>query len=848
MGKKKSTYGPETLNSLVSSAGWKNAGLRQGVFGGKPGLAWFSIVLPEIPGPGRYVHFTSVGDDCSVYLNGKKLLEHERWIDAFDVPLDSAWKEGGPNHLVLLVENTYGPVYVGEADLETVASRPRGPALADFDDRIWRPLNLPHDFVVEGKFNPKGNDYNGYLIPGVGWYRRELEIPASDRGRRLWLDFDGAFRNSRVWLNGRFLGRHNSGYTPFRYDITGLVRYGGRNVLSVRVDARGAEGWWYEGGGLYRHVWLTKADPVHVAPWGVYVVSKPVGKGASIVLETTLRSTNTNPEPGKLRLVNEIKDPKGRLVLRLASPLTIGASREKTLIQKGSIKRALLWDLDHPHLYRVTTRIEREGREIDHVETSFGIRSIRFDKDKGFFLNGKPVKLKGTCNHQDHAGLGVALPDRLFPYRIEKLKAMGSNAYRCAHHPHASELLDACDRMGMLVVDENRRLGDSAEVLEQVRTMVLRDRNHPSVILWSLCNEEPLQGKPIGYRRALAMKKTLLRHDRTRPVTAAVNHSFEGGLRTVVDVEGINYNINQYQDFRKKYPGTPLFGSETASTLCSRGIYETDPKKGYVSAYDVNHTMWSLPAEAAWRPVAERDYLAGAFIWTGFDYRGEPTPYKWPCINSHFGVLDTCGFPKDNFYYYKAWWGKEPVLHLFPHWNWKGKEGKEIEVWCHGNVDRVELFLNGNLLGTQEIPRLGHIEWKVRYQPGTLLARGWKDGRVVLESKVETTGKPASIILKPYGHKLKANGQDVIPVEVSVLDKQGRLVSTADNLIQFRVSGPAQIAGVGNGDPSSHEPDKASRRRVFNGLCAVFVRAGEKPGRIALTAMSRGLKPSKVTL
>ncbi|HUO57149.1 MAG TPA: glycoside hydrolase family 2 TIM barrel-domain containing protein, partial [bacterium] len=593
-GKKKPTDSPGVLKSLVSSTGWKTASPRQGVYGEKPGRAWFRVALPEFPGPGRFVHFTSVGDDCVVYLNGKKLLEHERWIDAFDVSLDSAWKEGGPNHLVLLVENTYGPVYIGEADLETAAASPQGPALQDFDDRKWRLLNLPHDFVVEGKFNPKGNDYNGYLIPGIGWYRKELDIPASDRGRRLWLDFDGVFRNSRVWLNGRFLGRHNSGYTPCRYDLTGLVRHGGRNILSVRVDARGAEGWWYEGGGIYRHVWLTKAEPIHVAPWGVYVVSKPVGKGALVNIETTLRSAK--PESGKLRLINEIKDPKGRLVLKLASVFTPGANGEKILRQNGSLKRARLWNLENPHLYKATTRIERGGRELDRVETTFGIRSIRFDKDKGFFLNGKPVKLKGTCNHQDHAGLGVALPARLFSYRLEKLKAMGSNAYRCAHHPHATELLDACDRMGMLVVDENRRLGDSPEVLEQVKAMVLRDRNHPSVILWSMCNEEPKQGTPEGYRRGFTIKKTILRHDRTRPITAAVNHSFEGGIRRLVDVEGINYNINQYEDFRKNHPQTPFFGSETASTLCSRGIYKTDPKRGYVSAYDVNHTLWSLPA------------------------------------------------------------------------------------------------------------------------------------------------------------------------------------------------------------------------------------------------------------
>jgi len=846
VGEKRPTDSPSALKTLASSrSGFKPIKVRQEVSGQKRGYAWFRTQLPSLPGPGRKVQFTCVFDDCDVYLNGKKLASNERWISPFDVSLDEAWKESGPNVLLVLVRNTYGAGFMGEADLET-AGRPQGPTLAFYKDEDWRKVHLPHDYVVEGRFDKKTMDSHGYLPGAVGWYRKSFDIPFSDKGRDLWLDFDGAFRDSRVYLNGRLLGSHKSGYTPFRFDITHHVRYGSRNVLAVRTDSRGAEGWWYEGGGLYRHVWLNKADRLHVKPWGVQVISKPQGKGASVQLTTTL--VNHSARPSKGRLVSEVKDPKGHTVLKLSKTFSIPAHGEKSLSSSGRLAKASLWGLEHPNLYKVVTRIERDGKTVDSLTTSFGIRSIRFDKDKGFFLNGKPVKLQGTCNHQDHAGVGAALPDRLFAYRIEKLKTMGSNAYRCAHHPHADELMDACDRMGMLVIDENRRLGDTPDVLEQVKTMVLRDRNHPSIIAWSICNEEPLQGKPEGLKRATAMKKVVLKYDKTRPVTAAVNYQFETGFRKLMDIEGINYNIDQYQTFRKNHPNTPMYGSETASTVSTRGVYQTDPKKGYVSAYDVNHTMWSLPAEAAWRPIGERDFLAGAFIWTGFDYRGEPTPYQWPCINSHFGILDVCGFPKDNFWYYKAWWGKEPILHLFPHWNWAGKEGQEIDVWCHGNVDRVELFLNGALLGTKEIPRLGHIEWKARYKPGTLLARGWKDGKVILESKVETTGKPYSIRLEPYTTKLKADGEDVVPVEVSILDKEGRLVQTADNEVSFKVTGPGLIAGVGNGDPSSHEPDIASKRRAFNGKCAVYVKAGEKSGTLRLTARSKGLKDASLKL
>lgn len=836
----------------VSSNGpeWKDAANGQDVFKNQPGFAWFKADLPDIPGPHRNLHFTAVDDNATVWVNGRKLAEHQGWNDPFDVPLDSAWKEGGPNQVTVLVENTYGGGYIKEANLQTLgAPEPLSPpAQGGFDDKSWRLLHLPHDFVVEGAFDPQGDGSHGFLPKNVGWYRKTFEVPASAEGKTLWIDFDGVYRDSRVWLNGRLLGRHASGYTGFRYDITDAVRYGGPNTLAVYADALSPEGWWYEGGGIYRHVWLSIADPLHVAPWGTYVTAVPKAGAAALTLQTTVENHSGNK--ASFTLVSEIRDAGGKTVLELSSPATLPPGARKTFIQKGRLPKARLWSLEDPALYRWTLRIEKGRRSLDSVETPFGVRSFRFDPRKGFFLNGKPVKIKGTCNHQDFAGVGVALPDRLFTYRLEKLKEMGSNAYRCSHNPPAPELLDACDRLGMLVMDENRRLGDSSEILSQVESMVLRDRNHPSVFLWSLCNEEALQGKAEGRRRGKALREKILSLDRTRLITCAMNYGWgAGGLSDVVDVQGFNYNIVQYEPFHAAHPRTPLYGSETASTVSDRGVYQTDPPKGYVSAYDVNHTEWAYSAESAWRPIAERPWMAGGFVWAGFDYRGEPTPYGWPCVNSHFGILDMCGFPKDNFYYYQARWGGKPVLHLFPHWNWKGKEGKQIDVWCQTNYDQVELFLNGKSLGWEETPPDGHVEWKVWYEPGVLTAKAYRKGVYAAEASVETTGEPFSLRLEPYAAELKADGEDTTPVAVEILDGKGRVVPTAGAEVAFQVSGAGHISGVANGDPSSHEPDKAAKRRAFNGKCMVLVQTEDgKPGEITLTARAAGLQGASVRL
>ena len=852
---------------------WKEAAAGLDVFQGRRGLAWFRTTLPDTPGSGRVVHFEDVDDNATVFLNGKLLARHDGWNDPFDVALDSAWKPGISNVLTVLVENTANSGGMGPADLQSkTPSKAAGPAAAAFDDHTWRTVHLPHDFVVEGEFTPKADASHGSLPTDVGWYRRTLDIPATDRGRRLTLEFDGVYRNSLVWLNGKLLGNHKSGYTGFRYDITNTVNFGGKNTLAVRCDARAQEGWWYEGGGIYRHVWLNKTAPLHIAPDGVSVTSvlKPNGS-ADVSISLTLASGGNGTSAsaqgnavvsveGAITRIGEIAG--GTAIPVVYSSVAVVANPELALstnaIGHVSVPDPALWSLEAPRMYRLVTRVLLNGKVIDSVTTEFGIRAIRFDAQKGFFLNGKPVKIQGTCNHQDFAGVGIAMPDSLLEWRIRKLKEMGCNAYRMSHNPPAKELLDACDRLGMLVVDENRHLGDTYrdhspsgtkyDDLSDLRDLILRDRNHPSIIMWSMCNEEGLQGTDEGARIFKAMNDVVLTYDRTRPITCAMNGGWGQGISLAEDLQGCNYNPGGYDNFHRRFPDKPMYGSETASAVSTRGEYVNDKVKGYVSAYDVNAPSWAQPAEVAWRALATREFMAGGFVWTGFDYKGEPTPYGWPCINSHFGIMDECGFPKDTYYYYQSWWSNRDVVHLLPHWNWPGKEGEIIDVWCHSNADRVELLLNGASLGAKEMPPFGHLEWKVPYAPGRLEAKGYRGGKPIGADVVETTGAPAQLRLTTDRTRITADGECVTMVTVAVLDDKGRIVPTASDEVVFTVRGPGAVAGVGNGDPSSHEPDRAAKRHAFHGLALAVIQATDKAGRIELTASAPGLKSATLAL
>ncbi|HUB26708.1 MAG TPA: beta-galactosidase GalA [Tepidisphaeraceae bacterium] len=723
-----------------------------------------------------------------------------------------------------------------------------------FDDSAWRAVDLPHDWVVELPFDRRGNESHGYKAIGprigntIGWYRRKFTLPADDRGQILWIEFDGVFRNSVVWLNGHCLGRNVSGYSSFYYDISSVANFGGDNELVVRVDATRTEGWFYEGAGIYRHVWLVKNDPVHVAHWGTYVTSNVWGVNATVTATASIE--NDSASPANCVITAIFLDAEGREVGRSSQSALLDPGPPRNVTQRLSIVNANLWSIDHPYLYKLVTEISRDGKVVDHYETPFGIRTIRFDPDHGFFLNGKRVEICGMCNHQDAAGVGSALPDALQYFRIEKLKEMGCNAYRTSHNDPTPELLDACDKLGMLVMDEHREMGDDPEHLNQLARLIERDRNHPSVFLWSIGNEEHfIQGTPQGATVAAAMQSFVHDIDPTRPCTVAMNGQWGRGFSTVIDVQGFNYITAGNTDrFHATFPDKPCFGSEEASTLATRGAYANDRADGWMSAYDVNKPRWGSTAEHWWTYYAARPYLAGAFVWTGFDYRGEPTPYAWPNISSQFGVIDTCGFPKDDFYYYQSWWTDKPVLHLLPHWNWAGKEGQPIDVWCFSNLPSVELFLNGTSLGKQAMPVNGHLEWKVPYAPGTLEAHGINaDGQTIV-TKIETTGAPAKIVLTPDRTTIDADGQDVSVVTVAIADDQGRIVPTANNLVKFAIDGGGKIIGVGNGNPSSHEPDKAEQRMAFNGLCMAIVQSGKSSGTIHLTATADGLAPATAAI
>jgi beta-galactosidase len=693
-----------------------------------------------------------------------------------------------------------------------------GPAGRTFSDANWRVVNLPHDWVPELPFDSHASTDHGFkpFGPGfhsnsVAWYRRTFQLPEEDRNRRLMLEFDGVYRDCNVFFNGYFLGHHASGYTGFHYDITDLANCGGQNTLAVRVDASQFEGWFYEGAGIYRHVWLSKTGALHVAPDGTFVHSQfarnvPEGS-ATIHVQTLVQNDENSLVPASVAC--EIFDPSGKSAAHFQQSITMEGWTNKEVLQQAIVPEPVLWSPETPKLYKLVTTILVQGKAADQTVTEFGIRTIAFDPNKGFLLNGKFCEIKGTCNHQDHAGVGSALPDRLQYFRVSRLKDMGDNGIRTSHNPPTPELLEACDRLGMLVMDENRLLGSDAQNLDYLAGQIRRDRNHPSVVIWSLFNEEDQQTTPTARRIAATMQRLAHELDPTRLCTAAgnVGNVFQG-VNSVLDVRGWNYYPDAVDAYHREHPAQPEIGTEQASTVCTRGIYANDKVRGYVSAYDDNAPPWANTAEYWWKIFAARPWLSGGFVWTGFDYRGEPTPYGWPCINSHFGIMDTCGFAKDNFYYYQAWWSDRPVLHLLPHWNWSGKEGQNIDVRCFSNFKEVELFLNGQSLGRKSMLANSHLQWKVPYAPGVLLAKGYKDGQAIAEEKVETTGAATGVKLTPDRASIDANGEDLSIITVSVTDAAGRVVPVADNHIDFELSGPGRIIGVGNGDPSCHEPDE----------------------------------------
>jgi beta-galactosidase len=765
-----------------------------------------------------------------------------------------------------------------------------------FNDRKWRTLSIPHDWSIEGSFsadNP-ATSQGGALPTGMGWYRKTFSVPNASKNKIVYISFDGVYCNSEVWINGHYLGKRPNGYSSFRYELTPYLKYGNqKNVIAVRVDnsAQPASRW-YTGSGIYRKVWLITTNKIAVDEWGVFVTTPKVSAGSASVLVNTNIVYKDSARPVTVHHTIYTRDeisiafywgPAQDEVAARKETVSPGKAASETVSTQLEILGPELWSVDRPYLYKVVTRIYGGETLLDEVETKFGIRYFNFDSEKGFSLNGKPLKILGVCNHHDLGALGAAVNTRAIERQLEILKAMGCNAIRTAHNPPAPELLDLCDRMGFLVMDEafdmwkkrkNRQdyhLDFEKWSKRDLEDMVKRDRNHPSVIIWSIGNEIREQFDSTGLTITKELAQIVKSLDTTRPVTSALTENFpeknfiyqSGAL----DVLGFNYKLDAYADLPKRFPGQKFIATETSSALATRGHYDMpsdshrlwppDSKAPFtkgnpdltVSAYDHVYAYWGSTHEAGWKAVKKYDFMSGIFVWSGFDFLGEPVPYPWPARSSYYGVIDLAGFPKDAYYLYQSEWASKVMLHVFPHWNWE--EGKIVDVWAFYNwADEAELYLNDRSLGVKKKTRDSlHVMWRVPYVPGTLKVVTRKHGMVLQSKEVRTAGKPARIELSADRDTIRSNGEDLVFITVKITDKDGNLVPNADNLVQFKVSGKkAFIAGVDNGHQTSMEPFKSNQRKAFNGMCLVIVGSKARKRKIALEAFSDGLKPAIVIL
>lgn len=780
----------------------------------------------------------------------------------------------------------------------------------EFDDRGWRQLNLPHDWGIEGPFDQALSGETGKLPwAGVGWYRKHLNVPAGDKGKQLYLDIDGAMAYASVWLNGRFVGGWPYGYASFRVDLSPYIEFGQDNVIAIRLDNPPDSSRWYPGGGIYRNVWLVKSGPVHVSQWGTNVTTPEVSPtSAEIDFKVTLE--NHTGSEASLTITSQVYEVTagGQKSIRPSASFPAVSARIAPGVRTvhasiARVSKPRLWSLQHPNLYAAVTTIQIGGKVVDRYETIFGIRNIKFDVDKGFFLNGEHVRLNGVCNHHDLGALGSAMNTRALERQLQIMKEMGVNAIRTSHNPPAPELLELCDRMGLLVMDEAfdawrraKKKNDYHLLFDDwhekdVRALVRRDRNHPSVILWSTGNEIGEQGSPEGHKLAAELRQIVREEDLTRPVTAGANNIQAGynGFQKTVDVFGYNYKPTEYGKFRQANPMIPLFASETASTVSSRGEYffpvVEDKLQGradfQVSSYDLYAPRWAWPPDVEFKGLDEFPFTAGEFVWTGFDYLGEPTPYggdsttllnftdaaeqqqvtkelkelgkiKVPSRSSYFGIVDLAGFKKDRFYIYQARWRPElPVAHILPHWNWPDRVGQVTPVHVYTSGDEAELFLNGKSLGRKKRELNQYrLRWDhVKYEAGELRVVAYKDGKKWVEEVMKTTGAAAKVSMKADRARIRADGQDLSFVTVSITDQAGLLVPRSKNRIRFEISGPGEIVAVDNGDAINHESFQMKERNAYNGLCLVIVRTkAGRPGPIKLRAQSDNLMSSELRI
>ena len=752
--------------------------------------------------------------------------------------LDYAWKFHAGD-IELEGSNTHAESYTS-----VKSGYVQGPGGKSWYDNDWRIVDLPHDYLTESAFSEDYLLSHGYRERKNAWYRKSFVLDSEYEGKELYVFFEGTTVYADFYFNGSLIARTFSGYAETFFDITERAYFDGRpNVLAVHIKGLPIEGWWYEGAGIYRHVKLYIKDKLHIAHDGIY--GKPVLKSGSsnnweVQVETTVENSFYEDKEGSIQavLLNGEKE-----ISRGEALFSCDFTSQKKVNLTLDADNPDRWDIDSPKLYTLKVSVNSGGETVDEKSVRIGFRTFELDADKGFFLNSRPLKIKGVCNHQDHAGVGVAVPDSVQYYRVKRLKEMGCNAYRCSHNPPAREILDACDEIGIIVMDENRHFETDAEDIRYLEDMVRRDRNHPSIIFWSLFNEEPLQNTDEGaaiYRR---LKSSVLHLDDTRLLTGAINGGMEGaGLE--MDVTGINYGIHDLLDKHINFPGQPVFGSENASAVSTRGCYKSDHEEHILSCYDEETVPWGQTIRETWDVVRKNDFLSGIFMWTGFDYRGEPSPFEWPSVSSQFGIMDTCGFEKDAFYFCKACFDDEHMVHLLPHWN--HSPGEKVRVMAVTNCEEVELFLNGVSLGRKKGDVCDTPEWEVVFEPGTLSAKGYNKGESVCEDRRITAGEAYAIKLISEG-KIDNDGLDTAIINCCVVDKDGVVVPFADNLLSFSIEGDGYIRGVGNGDPNSHESDVLPKRKLFNGWCQVLITAKAGGKNLTFKAEGYALKEAELS-
>lgn len=743
-----------------------------------------------------------------------------------------------------------------------------GPYSSKFDDSAWQEVRIPHDWVTTLPYASTASHSHGYKTVGykypetsVGWYRKSMHIGKEDLGKHLTLRFDGIFRNAKVWFNGVYMGTEPSGYASQVYDVTDYVKYGEDNLICVRADATFEEGWFYEGAGIYRDVWFEKRSEVGVATYGTFVYCdiKAPYTNATMTVETEVNNASLKGQTCTIE--HRLIDAEGKEVAH-SDVVELSLNAKQTDMRKLTMKvsNPHLWSTDDPYLYKVVTTIGVDNKVVDEYCTTTGIREVQFDAKKGLILNGRQMKLKGVNNHQDHAGVGSAIPDALQEYRIKELKKFGCNAYRASHNPMTPALLDICDREGILCIDENRLMGVNDEHLRLLSAMIKRDRNHPSVILWSDGNEEwGLENNDMGIRIAASMREYTHLLDPTRHSTVAN----AGGTELIksLDVVGFNYIIqNDVINRHNQHPDWKIVGTEETTGCGTRGVYEfaKDEKKSEGHMQSINRSGEKgveNVIERGWKFYADNEWTAGLFYWTGFDYRGEPNPLSYPATDSEFGILDYCGFWKDEAWYLKSWWTDETTLHVFPHWNLQGHEGEDIDLWVYSNCDEVELIVNGTTLERKSMPHNGHLTWHTTYQPGKVVAKGYKQGKLVKTETLCTTGPASKIQLTPDRTHLTADGRDVAVVNISVLDAKGRFVPDACPNLTFTLQGEGRIIGVGNGDPAylgaDHPQDincKQFAIPAFNGHAQVIIQTTKQAGSVALSCTADNIKTAKIEL